>query len=227
MHTIEIIIPTAEQEFDYIYGAIIKQIPLLLQGNYDISLPNHKDFKELIKKDLNFESVNFEHLKDIFIKEFYDEKNYQEGYKTFNASKKEILKYFLLLGKWEHYFGFKFFEQYNLILTLYGPGGSYDALNGIVITKINKEGIPARTNPLFSPLHEIVHIGIEGTIVMKYRLSHSDKERLVDVLCSEYLKIPNYQMQDYRNPELDKYIQNIDLKDLPKQVEKYKSKYQP
>lgn len=223
-HTIAVVIPTAEEEFDNIKSTI-QQIPSLQKETYDILLPQDQSFQKLLTENTDPETVNYQSLKDIFISQIYNPDDYQKGYAYFNSSKQMIYPYFSTLEQWKQDFGFKLFDQYNLVLTLYGPGGSFNPSTGVIVIKVDREGIPQRENPIASPLHEIIHIGIDKDITGN--LPHRDRERLVDILCSEYLKIPNYQMQNYINPEIDKYIQNINLKDLPKQIEKYRSRYQP
>ena len=102
--------------------------------------------------------------------------------------------------------------------------GFYSYEEGIVFMQVNSDGSFAEENPLETILHEIVHIGIEESIVQKYALDHWEKERLVDLICKKYLQnfLPNYQLQKNGNIQLDDYfnISNFTTS-LPKMINNY------
>jgi len=63
-------------------------------------------------------------------------------------------------------------------------------------------------NPANTIIHEIVHMGIEKSIIQKYNLSHGLKERIVDtivyVLFGEFL--PEYKVQNMGDTKIDKFL---------------------
>lgn len=90
--------------------------------------------------------------------------------------------------------------------------------------KVDNKG---KFNKLTTIIHEIVHMGIENTIVKRYNLSHSEKEYVVDMICSEYLKLPKYKIQErYISDKLSSILtyDNI-LKDLPTTIKKMNLKH--
>jgi hypothetical protein len=74
---------------------------------------------------------------------------------------------------------------------LYGLGGRYN-LSTATVTLLTTEFLKKPASETI--LHEIVHIGIEETIVNKYRLSHWEKERLVDLIC---MKVTTYSSTSF------------------------------
>lgn len=76
-------------------------------------------------------------------------------------------------------------EEYVIILTKYGVGGSYHLPNTIVMNiKMKYEKGLMRTI-----IHEIIHLTIEE-LIQRHKISHWKKERLVDLLLNECL--PDY-----------------------------------
>lgn len=65
-------------------------------------------------------------------------------------------------------------KNVEIILTKYGPGGSYNLPNKIILKINNKKGIK-------TVWHELVHILLESDII-KYKIEHNAKERIVDLI---------------------------------------------
>jgi hypothetical protein len=77
-------------------------------------------------------------------------------------------------------------------------------------------------------IHEIVHLGIEENIVRKYRLTHEEKERLVDLICEMRFKklYPENDLQKRGDSRIDEFITLEALNNnLPLAVENYVKKY--
>lgn len=123
--------------------------------------------------------------------------------------------------------GFYLPPRYNIRLTLYGPGGSYDPRAGTIVIMTTKEGVFKRgKNPLDTILHEAVHIGIQSTIVSKYGLSQWTKERIVDQFMLRHFKdvCPEYRMQPNAETGIDSIFAEEDVWDhLPERVRQYVS----
>ena len=94
--------------------------------------------------------------------------------------------------------------------------------------QVNTDDSFAELDPVGTVLHEIVHIGIEESIIQKYALNHWEKERLVDLICQQYLQnfLPNYQLQKNGNKMLDDYFNISDFTiSLPNIFERYLMKH--
>ncbi len=74
--------------------------------------------------------------------------------------------------------GFRLFDEYTLILTRYGSGGSYNSSSGEITVNIESRSKEKIVGTL---VHEIVHIAIQH-LIDKYKVKHWYKERLVDLL---------------------------------------------
>ena len=213
---------TAKEEFDYLWYTL-KQLPFFKKNNYTVELPNHPVFKKLAQKSPKFGKVDKDILFNLFKKEIYDPDFFKQGIVVLESYRpifdKAILEFIEMNKKW----GFKIFPKYNILLTRYGPGGSYnpDKANIIMMTSIN--GTFKKSHPEETVIHEIIHMGIEKNIVNCFGLNHWEKERLVDLICA--LKfgdiLPNYQIQQQGNKKIDYYITSKSIDQLPKAVEKY------
>lgn len=113
--------------------------------------------------------------------------------------------------------------RYEVLLTLYGPGGSYRSDTGRVIMLTRPDGSFRRPIPHGTVIHEIVHIGIQRRLVRRYRLSHWEKERLVDLICARLFRglLPTYRLQRRGDRRIDAYVQRFGLRRLPKAVRQY------
>lgn len=129
-----------------------------------------------------------------------------------------VKKLALLTYSWD----FKIFPKYEVVLTKYGPGGRYNPNTGTVELLIFKGGKFGR-EPTHTIIHEIVHIGIEDSIVEKFKLNHSEKERLVDLLVRIIFKeeFPDYLIQKIGDVRLDKYVTEETINSLPDAISRY------
>lgn len=75
--------------------------------------------------------------------------------------------------------GIKLRDNYKVILTKYGSGGSYDTATGTLFVNISPPRNVERIRVTI--IHEIVHMAIQY-LVDKYKVLHWRKERLVDLL---------------------------------------------
>jgi hypothetical protein len=113
--------------------------------------------------------------------------------------------------------------SYSVVLTLYGPGGSYDTKNG-TITRLSRSRDGARdTRAAHTVVNEIVHMGIEDTIVQRFHLPHDVKERLVDRICITYLgdTLVGYKAQPMGPVALDAYVDAHAVLELPNAVQAF------
>jgi len=216
---------TKEEAFSFI-TYLVRKLPWFKENGYNIALPEHKDFEDIYKKP-EFLIEREEHLKGIFFQEIYDVSKFDDSLaiicQSENVVKRALEKLAPLAKNW----GFKLKSKYDIILTLYGPGGNYNWEGDIgrVVIKVKfQDQLRSKASFTKTIVHEIVHIGIEEDIVRKYNLNHWEKERLVDLICSLYLKdlLPYYKNQEKADKKIDKFVnKEAILYDLPSAIEAF------
>jgi len=209
---IEIVQPTIEQETTSIWRTINDYTFLEKQG-YTIQLPKDALIDSLITKSKKgtFGNEDFSLIYTLVESKIFDPNDYEHAKRNVGNqidllneciseidSKKE---------QWD--WQFKMFDNYKVVFTLYGTGGSYDPDEATVTLLTNKEGgFMKYKNPAYTIIHEISHMGMEYSMVQKYNLSHGLKERLVDTFV--YLmfkeKLPEYKIQAMGDKTIDKYL---------------------
>ncbi len=70
----------------------------------------------------------------------------------------------------------KFYDKYEVFLTSYGTGGSYELPNIVVMNICNRD----QDRLVIILFHEIIHLNIES-FIQKYSIPHWYKERIVDL----------------------------------------------
>lgn len=211
--------PTLEEELLHL-KYVLKSKDFYEKNGYKAVYPSVKELCDPLI--LNDSDAMFSLFKD---KE-YDVSFYQNGVAVIlgllPSIQNNINKLMDICNFWE----FKVLPTYTVVLTKYGPGGSYDANEGKITMLTSLNGEFKRPHPDHTILHEIVHMGIESSIVQKYKLSHWEKERLVDLFVKKYFEkeLPNYRLQNIVDTDIDKYI--VDLVSLPKEIQEYtRNKY--
>lgn len=214
---------TAKEEFNYIWN-LLEELPFIKKNNYTVKLPKHPVFLKLAQKSPKFGRVNKADLFDLFQKEIYDPDFFKQGIfllKNYQSMfKKAISRFAQMNKKW----GFKIFPKYRVLLTRYGLSGAYYPHEGKVIMMLGADGTFEKTlDPGETVIHEIIHTGIEENIINHFNLDHWEKERIVDLIC--ILKfgdlLPNYQIQQQGNKNIDSYISLTSIDQLPQTMEKY------
>jgi len=217
---------TSEEEFEYLWY-VLNRVPFYRKNNYNFEVPHQPEFQHLVNISPNFDLVDKKSIKDLFIKNIYQPSVFENGLKELESERPNIEKCLPTLINFHNLWDFKIFPKYEITLTLYGPGGSYNGETGKIIIKTRKDGTFERHCQACTIIHEIVHIGIEQNIVKKYNLDHWEKERLVDLICSLCFKkyLPEYTMQQNESVKIDFYIRIDTLNNLPSAVEDYINKY--
>lgn len=227
---IEVKIPTLEEETEYVWRTI-SDIPFFEEHNYQISLPEGKIISQLKEKarQNKLEDIHYDWLKAHMKTNVYKSSDYEKGYNEIKKNEALINKMIREFSELEKEWSFKKFDKYEVKLTLYGPGGSYDPETGSLLIFTTKEGdFKQYKNPANTIIHEVIHIGIEESIVNKYQVSHSLKERIVDklvLICfSQYL--PEYQQQSIGDSRINPYLKNKrGIQSLDKIVEGFQKKH--
>ncbi|MEM6380399.1 MAG: hypothetical protein AAF705_19575 [Bacteroidota bacterium] len=209
---IEVVIPSAEAEAQYIWMTL-QDLPFFQQNNYQISLPESPLMEDLKDKALkrSLSDDDFSTFKSYFEAEVYNRDQYQQGYNRVEEQLPLLNGFVKQIDRAKKDWQFKSFPSYRVLLTLYGPGGSYNPEIGQVLLYTTPQGgFKQYKNPANTIIHEIVHIGIEESIVQHYQLSHQFKERVVDqyVLLSFGKKLPQYRLQNMGETRIDTYLKN-------------------
>ena len=198
------------QEIDLIWDKI-KNIDFFRKNNYTVSFPEHQIVSDLISKSLDGEldKNDYNSLAQLIENEIYNEVDYKSGINIINSSINEQNLNSSCFQKYNKHWNFKFFNEYKISLTLYGPGGEYKPSKGEVIMLTTTDGKFRRgNNPLDTIIHEMVHIGIEENIIQKFSIPHKIKEQIVDLFIHFHFKeiIPNYQMQNFGCNEIKEFL---------------------
>lgn len=227
---IDIIIPTVKQETEYIWRNI-QDIGFFEQHNYDLVLPKAEliDSLKAKSKSNRLTRNDFDALESLMELQIFNRQDYQKAYEKIEEQRDLINKMVNQLNKCKREWNFKEYDAYKINLTLYGPGGSYNPDDGSIIIFATKEGkFKQYDNPANTLIHEIVHIGIEESIINEFVVAHSLKERIVDkfVWLNFAKDLPEYRIQNMGDERIDDYLnKKKDLKKLDSIVESFIKKY--
>ncbi|MGB5822244.1 MAG: hypothetical protein WBG90_22370 [Saonia sp.] len=220
---IQINIPSAESESEHTWRTI-HDIKFFEENHYQISLPKGEliEFLKSKAKSNNLTEKDYHNLKTYIQDSVYDKSDYQKGYNKIKNELGLINKMISEITESRWNWKFKEFDIYQINLTLYGPGGSYNSDEGsVLIYTTPNGGFKQYNNPVNTVIHEIIHIGIEESIVDEFQIPHTLKERIVDTFISlNFLNyLPDYRIQDMGDERIDPYLKNKDdLKNLDKFV---------
>lgn len=226
--SISISIPTIEQEATSIWRTI-NDITFLTEQGYRINLPKNDLIDSLITKSKNgtFGNEDFPSIYNLLESEVYKQSNYSSALAKVRDQTpliNDIIRQ-IEASKQSWNWPFKMFDTYEVVFTLYGSGGSYDPDTGTVTLFTTTRGeFMNYKSPANTIIHEIVHMGVEESIVQKYGLSHGLKERIVDTIVFLLFaeQLPEYKIQNMGDTKIDKYLeQKTDLKKLDSIIEAY------
>jgi len=221
---ITIHIPTADSESEYIWNTI-QDINFFEENKYDVSLPKGLLMEELKDKAKagRLKDTDYERLKVFVQDSVYDTTDYQKGYEAIESKLELINKITNEISQLAHNWHFKAFKTYQVNLSLYGPGGGFNPDAGIITIFTTVDGqFKNQDNPANIIIHEITHIGIEASIIAKYQVPHTLKERIVDTFVILHFNayLPDYRVQEMGETRPDQYlITKLDLKRLDYIVE--------
>lgn len=220
---IKVNIPTAEAEADYIWRTI-QDTKFFEENNYQVALPPGMLVEGLKKKakENQLTDEDYVELKSFVRDSVYDTSQYAAGFAKIEAQLPLLNRLLVRLSNMERDWDFKEFPLYEVNLTLYGPGGSYDPDEGTILIYTTPQGqYKQYDNPANTIIHEIVHIGVEASIVQKYQVPHRLKERIIDTFVSLCFgeDLPDYRIQNMGDERIDPYLKKQgDLQQLGKFV---------
>ncbi|GAB4199401.1 MAG: hypothetical protein Tsb002_34930 [Wenzhouxiangellaceae bacterium] len=223
---IKVIIPSVEDETEYIWRTL-RDIPFFTEHGYEISLPDTPLISDLIEKSKSstLTASDRDRLEEVIRNEVYDQQAYQTAVAKIESRKPLINQLINQLDAMEKNWHYQSFETYSIKLTFYGPGGSFDPDEGLILLFATPAGaFKQYTDPTYTIIHEAVHIGIEESIVSPLDIPHSLRERIVDriIQLSFPQELPEYRVQDMGHEEFDNYFNDQnDIKTLKHIVEQY------
>ncbi|GGG32823.1 hypothetical protein GCM10011344_37210 [Dokdonia pacifica] len=209
---IEILPVTIQQEATSIWRTI-NDITFFEKQGYTIHLPDDQQIDSLIMKSKKgtFGNEDFEIIYNLLETNIFDKRHYIHAIKKIREQEQLINSLLHQIESKKKNWDWKFntFKTYKIILTLYGTGGSYNADEGTITLLTTKKGdFMNYQNPANTIIHEITHIGMEYPIVQKHKLSHGNKERIVDTFVYLMFKedLPNYKIQQMGDQKMDSYL---------------------
>ena len=167
---------SVESEADRIKNTLLSRDFFIEQG-YAIYLPNGYDLND----------DTFDGIYDVAKNEFPSaeiEKVEKMLSEKFNEHQQIIKDYATSLK-------FIYPETIQVCLTQYGVGGSYNLPNRIIVN------VKYNIDHFFNLLHELTHLIIEQDIAQKYKLTHPEKEVLVNWILNRNIGIKSLFPADY------------------------------
>jgi len=200
-------IPTADEEAIAMLN-YLKGIKWFDDNGYTITLPNTSEINAALNKlraGNSLTSAEETNLKNHFINDIYNYSDYIASYNTLGKALQTADELISRFTPYKQAWDFYIPAEYEVQLTLYGPGGSYffhKAENtGGMLIKVNRANNYWNNGnfaPLAVVLHEIVHIGIETVIIEEYDIPQGVKERIVDnVVLLLFADIKNSHFPNY------------------------------
>ncbi len=214
---------TADEEFDYLMK-VLSKMDFYNKHDYKISIPDHPFFLNISDNLDLLRSLDIKEARKIFKNDIYNTDFFEKGLNTVNKNIELVEKAIKKMEEWKNW-KFKIFTLYHIKLTAYGPGGSYDFNYGNIIMKTKESGEFARV-PSHTIVHEIIHIGLEESIVKKFELTHLEKEGLVDSICANCLDdlLIDYIVQNRGEKKVFNLVFKDNIMELPQIIKEYKKK---
>lgn len=225
---LEIVKPTVQSEANSIWQTI-NDINFLEEHRYRIRLPNHPIIDDMKNRSRmgKFGNDDYSSIYNLLEEDIFREEDYERALHKLESEKDGLeVKIGALLNSaktWQ--WTFRVFPSYKVVLTLYGTGGSYNPETGVIILLTNRDGeFMTYDSPKNTIIHEIVHMGIEHSIIQKYSIPHSNKEHIVDSMTMLLFgdELPEYSHQRMGDPRLDNYLKDLsDVVNLEKSIQKF------
>lgn len=206
---------SADSAYSYLEW-IVGQMDFYRANGYRVSLPTHSDFDaSAAMGDLA-----------LFRQDVYRIRAFDAALSSLTESRETLEDVASWFSNARDTEGFRVFDQYSVELTLYGPGGSYDAAGGNIVLWTTESGQFKGGGGLHTIAHEMMHIAVEENFVQRFALSHWEKERLVDLLTRRELGhlLPGYELQPQGAAELDPFIVDTPLAELADALQRYRAR---
>jgi hypothetical protein len=213
---------TSQEAFAYLWRTL-QQMPFFRKNGYDVALPEDATIAAIARGDVALDTVNRTALEKRFSEEIYDASSFDSALEALRGTPRILDDVLPVFAQWAQSWGFVLHERYRVLLTLYGPGGSYDSNTGTITLWASSKGDFKGGGGTQTIVHEMVHLGTEKNIVRPLKLTHWEKERLVDRICALQLAkaLGGYPMQSKGETDLDPFVNDEALSDLPAAMKRY------
>jgi hypothetical protein len=214
--------PSPDEAFAYLFG-VLRKMPFFRAHGYRVGLPQHPAFVAAAEAGHEPAPEDWNRYRQLFVDEVYRASDYDAALASLAGAPALADAALRRLAPLHERWGFRVYPAYEVVLTLYGPGGSYDARTGTITLLPRAKAGASDGTASQTVVHEIVHMGIEEAIVRRFGLPHEVKERLVDRICLSYLAdvLPGYKAQPMGPIALDAYVDAKAVLDLPAAVQAY------
>jgi len=206
--------PSIAQEANSVWSTI-NNIDFFEQQGYTIHLPQHAMIDSMVHKSKEgaFGNEDYATIYGLLEDGLFSIDDYEAAIEKIKeqASALNTMIQHIEDHKSSFDWDFNTFNSYDIILTLYGTGGGYNPDSGIVNLLTNSRGeFMNYENPANTIMHEIVHIGMEQSVVQKHQLPHGIKERLVDLFVKLTFgsQLPEYRVQPMGDESLDEKLKD-------------------
>lgn len=209
---------TAEEEFAYILR-LIRRTPFYREHGYKVVLPQVEPFTSL--DDQSLPNVDERELFDIFVAKEYDSGYFDSTITTLQPKLRSVeQKISKPFDDWNREWGYIVFPTYQVRLTKYGTGGFSNDDEGSITMRVSEDGSFPFSFPIENnTIHEEIHLGVEKTIVDPFKLTHLEKEILVNRMCMVQFggSIFDYsgRTDDYTNLSIYHAVNSESLLKLP------------
>lgn len=219
-------ISTPQQEAEYTCQ-LIEGLRYYTSRGYTPELPEHPLVDSLRQQSEQgrFDPAACAALGPLFEEELYAAGPYRRPFRQAAAVLPDIDQVHDTFGHYAELWGYRAFDRYEIFLTLYGPGGTFDSQEGAIWLMITDAGsFKMGDDPASVIVHEAVHIGLDEPIVQRFGLSQQATERLVDRFVADHFGelLPDYRLQSLGDPAVDRYLDQPDSWDrLPEYIAEY------
>lgn len=101
---------TPDEEFEYLWD-VLEKMPFYRKNGYAVELPNHPVFRELAQMSPDFEGVDKNEMRQLFIKEVYDVAFFRAGIAALEQERRRIEQAFPRFVELNEQWGFKVFPK--------------------------------------------------------------------------------------------------------------------
>jgi len=217
--------PTYRSEAEYVFNQIQQTVFFDSFGSaYDLNLPNVpliNSLKDRVRAGGTLNLNDWDQLITLFRNDIFNLADYDRAIVAMNNAARIAEQHAYRFVRYNRRWGFFLPPEFNIHISLYGPGGSYNPFTAEMSVRVRDNNIPTLLDVI---LHEAVHIGIEQNIIMRYNVSQNMKERIVDHFTVHLFDdiLPNYRLQSMGDPSIDVIFREPDVFDhLPTRVRDY------
>jgi len=185
-------------DFKFFYG-VDDEINIIKNTLGKINYYNEHSYRILLPKNFDVKNNNIEYIRKAVLDEYNGGEYKEISMFLENKVEENMAKIKSGFDKTD----FIIEDTYNIYLTKYGVGGSYNPLNSIILNFKAKE-----KEKLFKTIiHETIHLCI-NKLIIKYNIPQWEKELLVDLtfdnILPEFNILQNIKLSEERKNEIKK-----------------------